>query len=236
MIAIRADESPTPIVERIAELSHSGHRLRAAADRVESKIAAADIDGRTVGDCPLLRCPGSKRGLSPLAFRIVRRPDPAALLTVGNVDSVVQSEQWIADSQLRIARRESVVQRNGLIRATDIPRVAEPNNPRRRRHDQAVAPGHESRWQTATCRRIRNVARNRPVPSRSSSSRMRPSGGLPRRRTVGIVEHLHDEHPPVLVEGHGHRALHIRLGRHKFDFQALRQNELALRLRRRKRA
>ena len=98
MIAIRADESPTPIVERIAELSHSGHRLGAAANRVESKIAAADIDGRTVGDCPLLRCPGSKRGLSPLAFRIVRRPDPAALLTVGNVDSVVQSEQWIADS------------------------------------------------------------------------------------------------------------------------------------------
>ena len=59
-------------------------------------------------------------------------------------------------------------------------------------------------------------------------------GRTPRRRTVGIVEHLHDEHPPVLVEGHGDRALHIRLGRHKFDFQALRQNELALRFRRRK--
>src|SRR5262249_31784577 len=86
VVAVGADQASAPVVEGVAVLPHARDRLVSVVDRVEAEIHAAEVDR-----------PGA--GLAVADDLTTAQP-------VGDVDPVVDTEDRMADAELRVLGRE----------------------------------------------------------------------------------------------------------------------------------
>src|SRR5262249_39591332 len=95
MMAVVADETLAPVVEGVAVLSLSGDGLMLAGQQIKAKILIAQVDGLSVAS---------------------GRFDLAATQTVGDVNPVIDSQNGMADAQLRVLGGKAFVKDVALIR------------------------------------------------------------------------------------------------------------------------
>src|SRR5437870_11791044 len=122
MIAVGTDETVAPIVERVAILPHAGDRFVAIVDQVEAKIHAAEVDWLGAGSAAAL--------------------DLAAAKSVGDVDPVIESQNRMADAQLRVLGGEALEQDLALVGLAVAVGVAQVDDVRRGRYHDPAPPGH----------------------------------------------------------------------------------------------
>ena len=185
------DEAVSPIVEGLSEAGGSRSRLEDAAVGPEPEIGSQDRD---------------RAGPGP-----IRRPDDSRMSVVGDVDPVVQGIAEVADPPLGLTHFEAGKQDTPFIRAEVAVRVLEIEEVRRRRGDDPSVPqGQALELENPVREDHRVVHPSVAVPVLQDPD---PAlGRLARRRVVGVVQHLGDEGPPLLVEDQVHRVPHVRFG------------------------
>src|SRR5262249_18655833 len=125
MMPIVANKAPAPVIKSVAILAHAGDGfITVEVCRIKAKIHAAEVDR--------------------LRILLAAANDLPAAQAVGDVNPAIDAKDRMIDSQLRILSGETLEQHLALIGLPIAVGVFEVENVRRRRHDDAALPRHQS--------------------------------------------------------------------------------------------
>src|SRR5262249_4922335 len=138
---------------------------------------------------------------------------------VGDVDPVVEAENGVADAQLWILGGETLVENGALVRLAVSIGVAQESHVGRRSDENPVLPRQNAVGEQEVVGEYSGMFV--PAIAVTVFQNLDPSlGRLAGCGAVGVVTHLDDPEAAVLIEGHRHRTLDLRLGRDQFNPQS----------------
>ena len=200
MPAVARGEAASGVVEAHAVLAAAGGGLHHQGLWIEDEVPAAKVD--LVGE------------------RARRRRDPASVRAGRSMDAIVEAPEKTVGQGLHVqaghARAEAGEDHLALIGPAIAVRVAEPEDVGRGRDEDAAARTDDGRGP----REAFGVDGGFVEPSVAVGVLEQADASQLFVAAFGVVPHLDDEHPAVLVEGGGDRIAHEGFGRDEFQLEA----------------